>query len=223
METRGKALLEVGCAQSAWLPYFAAEYDFHVSGLDYSEIGCATARRILKQHGVDGRILCADLFSPPGEMLGQFDAVVSLGVVEHFRDTAHCLGALRALLKPGGLLITMVPNLNGINGVIQRGINRPIYDIHVPLDAPALTAASRTAGLEVRWTDYCVFLNFCMLSFENLRSRPRLYNFIERWRWRCSKLFWIFETHSAFFLPNRWTSPYIFSVAARPADPPPRT
>jgi cyclopropane fatty-acyl-phospholipid synthase-like methyltransferase len=29
-------LLEIGCARSAWLPYFAQEFGIDVSGLDYS-------------------------------------------------------------------------------------------------------------------------------------------------------------------------------------------
>src|SRR5690242_12585722 len=37
-------ILEIGCANSRWLPYFAREYDLEVWGLDYSPTGCARAR-----------------------------------------------------------------------------------------------------------------------------------------------------------------------------------
>jgi hypothetical protein len=56
--------------------------------------------------------------------------VVSLGVVEHFEDTELCMKALSRFLKPGGIIITMIPNLAGMLGVIFKLINRAIYDIH---------------------------------------------------------------------------------------------
>ena len=36
-------LLEIGCAGSAWLPYFAKEFSCYVTGIDYSETGCRMA------------------------------------------------------------------------------------------------------------------------------------------------------------------------------------
>src|SRR5262245_50961326 len=50
-------LLEVGCAQSAWLPYFAREFGFSVSGLDYSPVGAQMARDVLRASGVEGEIV----------------------------------------------------------------------------------------------------------------------------------------------------------------------
>src|SRR5687768_8887760 len=44
----GSRLLEVGCGGSIWLPYFAREHGFEVTGLDYSEQGCAAAEHVLK-------------------------------------------------------------------------------------------------------------------------------------------------------------------------------
>lgn len=52
-------------------------------------------------------------FSPPASMLGKFDVVVTFGVVEHFIDTRACLDAMSQFLKPGGLLVTSIPNLAG--------------------------------------------------------------------------------------------------------------
>ncbi len=33
-DTRGASLLEIGCARSVWLPYFAKQFGFKVSGID---------------------------------------------------------------------------------------------------------------------------------------------------------------------------------------------
>ncbi|HPA85892.1 MAG TPA: class I SAM-dependent methyltransferase, partial [Deltaproteobacteria bacterium] len=88
----GATLLEIGCGGSQWLPAFAKRFGVDVSGIDYSEQGCASARAILDQAGVEGRIVQADLFDPPADMVGSYDMVMSFGVLEHFPDTDRCLG-----------------------------------------------------------------------------------------------------------------------------------
>jgi cyclopropane fatty-acyl-phospholipid synthase-like methyltransferase len=48
IDTKGKKLLEVGCGGSIWLPYFAKEYGFKITGLDYSEQGCILTEKFCK-------------------------------------------------------------------------------------------------------------------------------------------------------------------------------
>src|SRR5207249_1623316 len=73
LNTDGRKLLEIGCARSAWQPYFAREFGSAVCGLDYSELGCRLAREVLAREGVNGEIVCADFLSPPQTMIGAFD------------------------------------------------------------------------------------------------------------------------------------------------------
>ncbi|WP_436620554.1 class I SAM-dependent methyltransferase [Sorangium sp. So ce136] len=49
-----------------------------------------------------------ETIQPPERFVGAIDAVVSLGVVEHFEDTAGCLRACARYLRPGGRIITEV-------------------------------------------------------------------------------------------------------------------
>ena len=58
-------LVEIGCAQSKWLPYFAKVHNLSVAGLDYSEIGCARARALLRHAECRGDIFQADIFDTP--------------------------------------------------------------------------------------------------------------------------------------------------------------
>src|SRR5215217_3453915 len=60
-------LVELGCARSIWLPYFA-QLGHSVTGVDYSELGCELAREGLLQAGLSGRVVLADFFKPPGEL-----------------------------------------------------------------------------------------------------------------------------------------------------------
>lgn len=41
----GASLLEIGCANSAWLPAFFRHHGFAVTGVDFSPPGCDAARR----------------------------------------------------------------------------------------------------------------------------------------------------------------------------------
>ena len=218
MDTRNASLLEIGCARSIWLPYFANEFGFEISGIDYSKIGCEQEREILANVGVPGEIVCADLFSPPRWMIGTFDAVVSFGVAEHFEDTATCITAFSEFLKPGGTVVTIIPNLTGLIGSVQKLINRPIYDIHLPLDVSALSQAHRLAGLEVRDCRYLMSTNFGVNNLAGMQpgSLP----------WYAKKtvlssLFalsagvWFVEERIGAFKSNKLTSPYVACIAQR--------
>lgn len=158
--------MEIGCANSAWLPYFAKRFGFRVAGLDYSSVGCLRTEQVLAREGVPGDIVCGDLFLPPNWMLSQFEVALSFGVVEHFEDTVHSVRAITDLVRPGGIVFTIIPNLAGVLGPLQRFINKPVYDVHVPLTARGLAEAHREAGLRVVASDYLVPINLgiCNLS-----------------------------------------------------------
>lgn len=216
MITRDKRLLEIGCARSVWLPYFAKEFGFEVYGIDYSEIGCKQAMQILSNERIKGEIVCADFFSAPGSMVKAFDVVVSFGVLEHFKDTVACIAAFSIFLKPGGLLITSVPNMLGLNGLLQKIINRPIFDIHVPLTVDSLIHANEINGLCIISCDYFLFMNLGALNIENLKSR--LFYRVAHLRSWINNVAWTFERAVPALKPNRRSSPYINCVSMKVAD-----
>ena len=47
-------LIELGCADSLWLPYLAQNYESDCYGVDFSELGCQLARRNLSLAGDRG-------------------------------------------------------------------------------------------------------------------------------------------------------------------------
>ena len=212
--THGKTLLEIGCGRSVWLSYFAKEFGFEVYGIDYSEIGCQQAMQILSNERVKGEIVCGDFFLPPESMLNAFDVVVSFGVLEHFKDTAACIAAFSKFLKPVGFLITNIPNLCGLNGLIQKMINRSIFDIHVPLDKISLVRAHQINELRIISCDYFLFVNLGVLNIENLKG-SMFYAGVARLRSLMNKFIWICERAVPILKPNRWSSPYINCVAIK--------
>jgi SAM-dependent methyltransferase len=163
-------LLEVGCGGSVFLPYFRSEYGFEITGLDYSEIGCEKSRAIQNAANIPADIHQGDMFEPPGGLPGAFDFVCSFGLVEHFRPTETAISALAQFCRPGGYLLTTVPNLCGILGDIQSKMNREIYDQHVPLSLEELGNAHLRAGLQVIECAPIGTLNMMVLNFSGPKS-----------------------------------------------------
>ena len=159
-KTKGKKLIEVGCGNSVYLSYFSKRFGFQPEGLDYSEFGCEQTRRILQRDQVTGIIHHGDLFHPTPELLARFDVVCSFGVVEHFQNTVEVIGKIAAFLKPGGIMITTIPNLTGPTGWLQRWMNRPVYDIHKVMGLRDLKKASELAGLEIISSRHFVPVSF---------------------------------------------------------------
>jgi len=215
IETRGKTLLEIGCARSTTLPYFAKEFGFEVSGVDYSEIGCQVARTILEKENVQGHVYCENFFMPTNILKEHFDVIVSFGVVEHFDDTTKCISAFCNFLKPGGLMITNIPNLSGMLGSFQKILDREIYDIHIPLNREELKFAHEICGLEMISCDYFMILNLSVLNIEKQKDKL-WYTPMVRLRSWISKSIWLMESIVPIFPTNRFTSPYISCVARKP-------
>ena len=213
LETSDKQLLELGCAYSVWLPYFAKEFGFKVSGLDYSETGCAVERQLLIEMNTEGEVICADFFAPPKECHEKYDVLVSFGVADHFTDTASCLRAFSQFLKPGGVIYTLIPNMVGILGPIAKIINRPFYDLHMLLSAENLAEAHRQAGFAEVKSDYFMSVNFGVLNnFAGIKKGS------VKWALNKAILFgllgvtaftWLIESSLKDFKPNQTFSPYI--------------
>lgn len=216
---RGQRVIEVGCANSVWLPYFASEHGCSVTGLDYSTTGCSSAQALLAAAGVEGKIFHGDVWAPPAELLGTFDLVFTYGLVEHFEPTEHILTALSKLLRPGGIMITIVPNMVGWVGKVQKHLNRQVFDIHVPIGLEDLQTAHQRAGLTPLQTDYLCSANFGTVNIDN-PTTYRLLRFAKKIALNTlvamSALVWWIQDHSPLRLrPNKLTSPYIACVARK--------
>jgi SAM-dependent methyltransferase len=210
-------LLEAGCAQSAWLPYFAREYGFAVTGIDYSPTGCERARQALAAEGVAGDIVLGDFLEPPPALLGAFDAAVSFGVVEHFDDTAEVLRALARFLRPGGVLIATVPNMAGLVGRLQRTIDRATFELHRALTPDAFGAAATAAGLvEVSCRPFLLF-NLGAVDIARLRPHPLLHGACRLAFAGSRRAVWALQSLAGEDATHRWLSPYLWCSGALPA------
>jgi 2-polyprenyl-3-methyl-5-hydroxy-6-metoxy-1,4-benzoquinol methylase len=213
-QVQGGALVEIGCAQSKWLPYFSKVHGLAVTGLDYSQIGCERARALLQRAKCQGQIIQADMFNPPDALRSQFDLVLSMGLVEHFNDTVSAIRACAALAKPGGIIITLIPNLSGIMGFAQRWLDRSVYDKHVPLCREALQSSHEKCGLSILRSEYLLSANLAVINHPNLR--PRIINrTIRTFLVAATGGIWALERMRLPIPPSRFLSPYVACVARK--------
>jgi SAM-dependent methyltransferase len=139
-----KTFMELGSGPARFMIYFHKVFGYRVSGCDTSPRGCALARENLAAAGVTGTIRQLDFFT----LDSIYDIVFSAGVVEHFEDPSVPLAAFVRLVVPGGILITDVPNLIGLNGLYHRVLKSETFRTHRPIHLAELRAWHRDLGLE---------------------------------------------------------------------------
>ena len=125
------SVLEVGGAPGQYAAYVARRLGHAVTIFDSSRIGCAKARENFELLGLSVDVVEGDMFDPPAE-LPKFEAVFSLGLIEHFEDVVAAVRAHVELAAPGGLLLLGVPNLAGVNGSLMRRLSPQFLSKHHP-------------------------------------------------------------------------------------------
>jgi SAM-dependent methyltransferase len=122
------SVLEIGAAPGKWLSIFPKN-SFSVSGIEYNQLGVDALRQNLKLLGIEPlELIYGDFFEL--EPRQDFDIVMSLGFIEHFKDPVTVIRRHIDWLRPGGILIIGVPNFTGLHGIFQRILDKSIYDAH---------------------------------------------------------------------------------------------
>jgi len=143
--TAGSRVCEVGCADSAWIPYFL-ERGRHVTGIDYSARGVDRLRAELTRRGLHADLVVADVLDPEFRPDPTHDVVFSMGLIEHFREPSSILRPLRGLLREGGFIVTVVPNLRGLWGKIQSRLDADVLALHIPYRPEEIDRVHSEAG-----------------------------------------------------------------------------
>jgi methionine biosynthesis protein MetW len=99
-------ILELGCGNGSFAKILRDKLSVRVSGVDLSESGVALTR----QKGIEAEI--ADLNKRIPFPDNVFDLVYSDQLFEHVNDTDKLLSESRRVLKNGGYLVIITPNLS---------------------------------------------------------------------------------------------------------------
>jgi len=57
-------------------------------------------------------------------------------------------------LNKNGIIITVIPNMNGIVGFLQKIFNKKVYDVHIPYTKDDILKAHENANYKTLFCDY---------------------------------------------------------------------
>ncbi|MCA8990767.1 MAG: glycosyltransferase [Planctomycetaceae bacterium] len=108
-------VLDIGCGAGRLGESIKRRQDAHVVGIERDNTAAEIARHRLDEvHSGD---ICADDFEFPD---AEFDCVICADVLEHLRDPESVLRKVSRWLKPGGTLVTSLPNVR--NHTVVRSL-----------------------------------------------------------------------------------------------------
>jgi cyclopropane-fatty-acyl-phospholipid synthase len=148
----GQRVLDVGCGWGSFAIHAASHHGVSVLGVTLSDVQAELARRRVAEAGVGDRveIRVADY----RELTGEFDAIASIGMVEHVGEERIDLYAerLAALLRPGGRLLNHgIAKLMDFDTKDEGAFSeRFVFPDGVPLPLSRVQQALERAGL-VTW------------------------------------------------------------------------
>ena len=165
-------VLEVGCANSFWLPHLGRQPGVIAYGLDYSSHGCFQARNQLERQQVPANVFCGDFFDLAKTEQSRFDLIISFGFIEHFSEPSAALDSMRRLLRPGGFVFATVPNISGIYAPLVRMMDEDVYNGHVLMDDTQIRAQATKAGFDQVESGYLGgAVYFSVLNFQTAKTR----------------------------------------------------
>lgn len=144
----GSRAIELGCGGSVWLPTLARR-GVDSWGIDYSDVGVKRANDVLARWGEHATVVRGDVFDRESLPESHFDLVYSMGLLEHFSDGDAYVARLWDLTKPGGHVLTTVPNLGSRWGQLQKAFDRDIFDAHRLYTPADLDGAHVRRGFDI--------------------------------------------------------------------------
>ncbi|MDO9027859.1 MAG: class I SAM-dependent methyltransferase [Candidatus Roizmanbacteria bacterium] len=141
--------IEVGCAPGSWMSYFALNFGYIVSGLEYAEAAYEKTIENLRLLSIPAQVHLADFFEFEGDT---YDVVFSYGFVEHFKDIDRVISRLSALCRPGGYIVTVIPSLEGLNWWISRHFRPEVAAGHYPITGAELKILHERNSMITLWS-----------------------------------------------------------------------
>jgi cyclopropane-fatty-acyl-phospholipid synthase len=171
----GERVLDVGCGWGSFAIHAATHYGVNVVGVTLSEEQVRLGRERVREAGLEDRITLklADYRELGGE---QFDAISSIGMVEHVGEERIDLymRTLHDLLRPGGRLLNHgIAKLMDFDTKDEGAFSeRFVFPDGVPLPLSRIARAMELTGLVVRHVeglpeDYARTLTYWIESYES--------------------------------------------------------
>lgn len=127
--------LEIGSAPGHRSLALWRRFGIQPFGLEYTAEGARAQRALYRASGLPEELVVqGDFFDDAwrAQQAGTFDLVASYGFIEHFERPEEVARKHLELVRPGGLLVITVPNLNPgtFYGRLVRRFNPAVYAMH---------------------------------------------------------------------------------------------
>ena len=199
--------LEIGGFPGQWAVFFAKYWGANSTLLD-RYIDRDVIQSLSETNDVENiNIIEGDVFDLRVDQ--KFDVVMSAGFIEHFSNVESVIDKHIDYLETNGILVLTVPNLLGLNGLLQKIVDRETYDTHYleTMYDKNLKQIVNSKGLTIEYVNY--YGKFCVW-LENIQERPR-------WVRRSVYLANIIGQFLVRF-ESRLFSPYLILVAKNKSD-----
>ena len=171
------SLIETGCAPGGWLAYFHNNFHYDVSGIEYAPRAFQKTRENLALLRIPADLFFSDVF----DFFHQpYPIVFSAGFIEHFQNVDAILEKLETLCKTDGYIITLIPNLYGINRLISKLFRPEVAAGHFPINKHKLIEHHERLGITTLYCDHIGSLKVLLPMDKNILSKtmPLLSSFI---------------------------------------------
>lgn len=178
----GERLLDIGCGWGGLILHAAQHYGVHATGITLSQQQLALAQQRIREAGMTSRCEAHLLDYRDAHRFGEFDKIVSVGMVEHVGESTlpEYFRCAFNLLKPGGVFLN-----HGIGraGTRCKPAEKTFTDAYVFPDGELIPISTmltyaEQAGFEVRDVEnlrehYFLTLSSWLRRFESRETQAR--------------------------------------------------
>jgi SAM-dependent methyltransferase len=144
---QSETVVELGCGSSSFLSRIALATGARVAGVDFAPESLARTKATLRRLGVDESALALGTIDDfVAEHEGEFDVVLSFGLIEHFADLEAIVAAHFRCARPGARIFIAAPNLAHVNLAWIRLVAPSLLKWHRPLDLADVKLRVRSCG-----------------------------------------------------------------------------
>lgn len=209
--------IEIGCAPGKYILKLNSMFGYMPHGVDYSEQGCEITRNNFVKAGFNpDSVVKADFFDQGFLDANSdiYDVVYSRGFIEHFDNPKQVIDNHFRLLKKGGYLIILIPNLRGLNYYLLNFFNIDSLLTHnlSVMDKSNFCESFKIPGLEKKFCNYIGFFSFGLLN-TNRKWKYYIYRFLLLVQRPFDFLFRVLLGEKT--LRFRYTSPYLLYIGQK--------
>lgn len=209
-------IMEIGCAPGKYLINFYKQFGYEPYGVEYSEKGVEiTKKNFLSNNLNSDNIIHADFFDSDFQTnnKNKYDVIFSRGFIEHFDNVKGVVNLHKNLLNKNGYMVVMIPNLNGLNKIFAKILNKKSYDLHNTeiMDKNIFSKLFLDNNLEEIYCNYVGLFSF------------GLFNTNKKWKYILWRLLLLVQRPFDFllrilrldYLRNKYLSPYLIFIGRK--------